>query len=325
MDIYYFPWVGTTNQYPARFKEILSTFSNVKELKIKVLLKELLKLNFQRHDAVVLNWFESRLINQKGNVSLKGVLDLFFRLIILRLKFKKVIFIRHNRYPHETNERMIPLVIWLIKLASFLPTNLVTHSPIIDFNNHEYVPHPLYSYPLIGQASLADTSSTYFIFGRINRYKKIEEVIEVFPSNKKLVIVGSCDDRNYLDELYALSGNYGNITINPSFLADEEIKKLLSCCAGMIINHADKDMIVSGSFFYGLTVGVRMLVVKTPFLEWVEGKVSKNVLSTFSNTKELGAFLEKDIFPGGYLHSDIEVINNSFGDIAVKNNILKLL
>jgi hypothetical protein len=68
-----------------------------------------------------------------------------------------------------------------------------------------------------------------------------------------------------------------------------------------------------------------MLVVKTPFLEWVEGKVSKNVLSTFSNTKELGAFLEKDIFPGGYLHSDIEVINNSFGDIAVKNNILKLL
>ncbi|HCD3850197.1 TPA: hypothetical protein NBP18_005252, partial [Klebsiella pneumoniae] len=159
----------------------------------------------------------------------------------------------------------------------------------------------------------------------INRYKKIEEVIEVFPSNKKLVIVGSCDDRNYLDELYALSGNYGNITINPSFLADEEIKKLLSCGAGMIINHADKDMIVSGSFFYGLTVGVRMLVVKTPFLEWVEGKVSKNVLSTFSNTKELGAFLEKDIFPGGYLHSDIEVINNSFGDIAVKNNILKLL
>lgn len=73
-------------------------------------------------------------------------------------------------------------------------------------------------------------------------------MIKLFPKNKRLLIAGFCEDKEYRDELTRLISGNSNVQLISKFLTDDEARKLVRSANAMIISHADDDMIVSGSF-----------------------------------------------------------------------------
>lgn len=314
--ISYFPMESGSNSYPVRMRDILSQLGDVKGASVKELALELTRFDFKKDDCIIINWIESEVLNPKGKFSLRGALKVLIKIFIFKIKFKKVIYVLHNLYPHQTDKSSVNNVVKFIGLIEFFSSNVIVHSPKLLMVNRSYIPHPLYNYPL--EVKLRDVSSVdkdlFVIFGRIVPYKKIEEVISVFPENKKLIILGKCEDIVYLEKLKLLSLNKKNIKIMPEYMKDKEVEKLINSSNGMIINHADKDMIVSGSFFYGITLGARILSVETPFLSWVEEELGEHVVKNFSNINEMVKYLSSDVNASCYEDGTEEKINALFGD-----------
>ncbi|ENZ4855050.1 hypothetical protein ACSGEN_01555 [Klebsiella pneumoniae] len=322
----YFPKSGGANAYPLRMQKILASFSDVEGLNLKGTMQEILKFNFSKKDVLVLNWIESDIIGKTGRVSLTGISKILLKILIFKLKFKKIIFVRHNIYPHKANKENSNKATKLVDKLEGLFDHKVVHSPVYTKDGYEYIPHPLYTYPLvIDNKNLVECDNNKFIiFGRILEYKKFEVIIESFPAEQELLIVGHCEDYGYLDKIKALIREKKNITIFPSYLDDKEAKELINSTGGLIISHADEDMIVSGSFFYGLTIGVKMYAVSTPFLKWAEEQFGNDIIETFPDVVSLCKRIERRPIREHISNGTISDINSSFSDEAIASSFSRL-
>ncbi|HAI6833693.1 TPA: hypothetical protein ACRUOG_004294 [Escherichia coli] len=319
-NVFYYPYDSGVNKYSERIRLILSGFSKVMPLNIKEELYFFLTLKKKRRGVAIVNWIENMIITDKSRkISPLGVLKLIISLLVLKYRFDKVIYIQHNLYPHDTFHSHIKIAKWIIEKISLLVHVVAVHSPL--FQEKIYIPHPLYEYPLKEintKNDLTEHKDSYLIFGRIEKYKKIEEIITCFPSSKKLIIAGFCSDKKYEKELNEILVNKENITFIPRYLTDEEASLLFMSCTALIIGHADQDMIVSGSFFYSLTKQLPVLAIKTPFLEWVQFESKSDILLTFNNIISMMGFIEnqKSVFDKkiGFDKNTIDELNSLFGD-----------
>ena len=89
-------------------------------------LVKLLVMLVSRKDCIVINWFEDR-INKSHNqlfMLLKGVI----LLVLIRIIFHKVVWVRHNFRPHNTYSKVIYgwMLFWLGKFTDCQ----VTHRPV---------------------------------------------------------------------------------------------------------------------------------------------------------------------------------------------------
>lgn len=323
--ITYFPINSGANSYPARMQNILSSIAEINKLDLKKLAMEILKFNLSKNDMIILNWVESDLIGKNGFFSIKGVFKVLLKFIIFKIKFEQVVFVRHNIYPHKTNKTIGSKAEWVVDVLERLCTSVIVHSPVHVKNGNIYIPHPLYEYPLCNNNSNSIDNNLFIIFGRIVEYKKYEQVIEFFPEEQKLLIAGDCEDSNYLKKIQDLVSNNDNITVSPFFLSDEQAKELISSTAGMIISHADDDMIVSGSFFYGLTLGIKMFAVATPFLTWVEGILGEEVIQTFPDVKTLCEYIATKPLRKKISAEKISEINDLFSDEKIRETFYSIL
>ncbi|MDM4207497.1 hypothetical protein [Klebsiella spallanzanii] len=328
-NIYYFPAKSGSNIYPVRMKEILSKFSIVHDLYFSLLIKELVKLNFSRHDIVIVNWLESGIIKKNGKLSFAGVIKVFIKLVLLKLKFKKIIFVKHNKYPHNTNHKYIKVATRIVNLINLFSDSVIMHSPVGCDNKSYYIPHPLYTYPVkpTNNSTRSFFNDNYYIFGRIVKYKKYESIISTFPANKNLIIMGACEDYEYKKMIQELCKNKKNVTFIPEYISDERAKELLSTGAALIISHSDEDMIVSGSFFYGLTIGIKILAINTPFLNWASSVLQKDVIETFDDLESMMHHIKitQNEESSHYSFKSIEDVNKYFGDNSIKSKFMSLL
>ncbi|HED1541280.1 TPA: hypothetical protein R4S87_001247 [Kluyvera cryocrescens] len=321
--IFYFPFSSGVNKYSERIRAILGTIADVSPLSLKEECSNFLKFKKRMKGIAVINWVENMLIsNHDGSFSITGLLKLFFAILVLKVRFEKVIYIQHNLYPHDAKDSDIIKIKWAINILTKVVDVTAAHSP--HLKNKIYVPHPLYHSPMITQVGyrhFVSEDAPYLIFGRIERYKKIESVIALFPENKRLVIAGSCSDQEYLKYLTELIKNKPNIQLIARFLTDEEVDKIIASCSALIISHADPDMIVSGSFFYSITKQLPILAVSSPFLSWVESQLSDNVIKIFNNIDEMAKYLCESSYADESIRKfdqdDINKINDMFGDKAV--------
>lgn len=323
--VVYFPKSGGANAYPVRIQNILASFSDVEGLNLKSTIREILKCNFSKKDVLILNWIESDIIGKNGQVSLTGILKVLLKVFIFKLKFKKIIFVRHNIYPHKTDKKNSHVAKKLVDKLESLFDHKVVHSPVYAKNGYEYIPHPLYKHPLVIDNNTDECENNKFIiFGRILEYKKFEVIIESFPAEQQLLIVGHCEDYGYLDKIKALIREKNNITIIPSYLDDSAAKELINSTGGLIISHADDDMIVSGSFFYGLTIGVKMYAVSTPFLKWAEEQFGTEIIETFPDVVSLCKRINKRPIREHISNETISHINSFFSDETIASSFSRL-
>lgn len=288
--IFYFPFSNDSNLYCERMQSILSRFGRISEIKKNKLILDALK--FKRNDVLFLNWFENQIINKKGFVSYVNVVKILFYFILLRLIFRNFIFVRHNHYPHNCVRKDASKAIKIINFLEKIPHNVIVHSPTeLKSENRYYIAHPLYSNS-VERNHINYKSNSFVIFGRICRYKKIENVLRLFPDKMSLIIMGKSDDDEYLQELKEIIAGRNNIKIISEFVSDEKAKEIISNSQGLLITHNDDDMIVSGSFFYAMTIGSKVYCLSTPFFEWVKLEMGEQYIESYLDLEEMILSLE---------------------------------
>jgi len=144
----------------------------------------------------------------------------------------------------------------------------IAHSGHLTSKGYAYIPHPLYNLKLDTQYK-PKFNNYYIMFGRIEHYKKIETIIKNWNLEETLLIAGSIGDESYLNELTSMAQGK-NIKFDARFIPDNEAANLVKDSKGVILAHADEDMIVSGSFFFAITLGVPVFAIENPFFNWLK-------------------------------------------------------
>lgn len=325
LSIAYFPFENKNNRYTDNFKKILSGFGDIAEA--PPLKNVLQRFRFRRFDVLILNWSDNNFVDEKsGAISLYGVVKEFFRIAVYKIISHKLVFVRHNVYPHEakgvTRARAKKLIEYYEKCFDLC----WVHSGHMVERKRLYVPHPLY------QAASADTDSQidtrlraelslpseYFIvFGRIQSYKKIDQLIEQLPADMHLLVCGSCGDDDYKQKLIA----YGkpNVTIMAEFISDELAEILMRGSCGVVICHADDDMIVSGSIVFAISLGIPVLAIETPFVRWFQDTINAKMIVAADDFPDL--IKRMRVHQSSISSSDVRISQQHFSDQAVSSHV----
>lgn len=172
-NVYFYPFRTDINSYPLRMQDILSDSFFINDLSFKREAIKLLSIRHFRKDIAIINWLENGFLNKNGTVSYLGTIRICMILLLLKIRFKKLLYVKHNHYPHNIESKSINKIKYLMKIIVRFADFAVIHSP--TEHNFTYLPHPLYKYPLkLSPSAISPDFERYIIFGRIARYKKLK-------------------------------------------------------------------------------------------------------------------------------------------------------
>ena len=269
-------------------------------------------------DLVIAGWLENALVTERGHISVIGLGKMIAQTILLRAQARRVLYVRHNRFPHNAKRSYARALTRLLDVFERLYDITVTHSPAETGPRRAYCPHPLYDTvqddPFLPRD--IDLLPGYFVvFGRIAPYKNIEALIESFPDNQRLLVTGIVDDDAYARRLMEL--RRPNIVIVPGYLSEAQAQSVLRRAAGVVVSHCADDVIVTGSFFYAISSSKPVYAVATPFLRAISAQVGPSVLQTAEDIAGLCQLL------GEYTHqhaasvSEWSAVRAAFSDTSV--------
>jgi beta-1,4-mannosyltransferase len=202
----------------------------------------------------VMNWVDNCIIGRDGRFSPTGLWMFAATVLKLHLVCSKVVFVRHNVFPHAARGRSQGIAKVLIDWSErLLFDEVLVHSRHYTGGHRRYVPHPTFDFDDAGLP--AGPSDDMVYFGSIVRYKNLEGLIDAWKRPSRLLIAGGCGDTAYLDSLKARAAGK-NIAFVPGRLDDAAAQRLLRTTAAAIIPHAGPDMIISGSLYFALSCGV---------------------------------------------------------------------
>ena len=233
----------------------------------------------------VLNWFEDRVAWNRG---LTAFIKTLVFLILLRVRFKKVVWVRHNLKPHTEYSKVTYGVV--IRLLNLLSDQTVTHRPVNEIKS-VYVPHPMYAFD-VSSSGIKDVP--FLWFGAIKRYKGLTELLSSWPSNVQLIIAGKCSDDELLSEITdVIETRKLKVTWYNRFLEYDDLNALIARSDIVVMSHSEDSMIVSGIFYHAMSVGSGILMKKCrlydeylinyPFVaSYSEGDLSDDFLNNIS-------------------------------------------
>ncbi|SDK08597.1 Glycosyltransferase involved in cell wall bisynthesis [Methylophilus rhizosphaerae] len=268
--ILFYPRFGE-NQYTENTYECLQTFSTDIQA-VEPINFSVLKSGFHHYDVAVVHWLDNTLVTKAKTISVISVTKFFIKLCILKWVARRIIYVRHNLYPHALHGAAAKIARRLIDMACRVSDRCVVHSGHLAGGNTSYIPHPLYQFDSEREVTLAQATGPYIVFGRIVEYKAIDRLLESWEG-ERLLIAGKVDSAAYLDRLQEIIERRklgGQVSLEARFISDQEAAMAVSASHGLILTHSDEDMIVSGSFFFAVSLGVPVYAVTTPFFEWLE-------------------------------------------------------
>lgn len=286
LKIAYAPFENDANEYTQNVKMQLAEFGSVEKIpSVRDIIK---KRMFRNFDLFIVNWTDNDFIDPDGGVNIRIVIKESLRLLFFRVAAKRILFVRHNVFPHKTapaSRRAAKLAVDFYEKIFHISW---VHSGHLASAARHYVPHPLYESATedVSEAEDFQLPENYFIvFGRILPYKKIEELLKVLPPDVNLVVAGSAPDKDYLRALQQQKSD--NVIFIPRFISDTLAKKLIAASLGTVVCNADEDMIVSGSMIFSISIGVPVLALETPFGVWFHNEVNANMIVTAKGLPEL--------------------------------------
>ena len=293
------PYDSGVNLYAERLRANLSELGDVVPVGTPVQRIMRVFAKEPSFDLVITGWLENALVSARGGISLVGLAKMIAQTFVLRAQSRRVIYVRHNRYPHSAKPRHARTMSRLLDVFESLYDITMTHSPAETGPRRAYCPHPLYESaqedPLLPRE--IDLLPGYFVvFGRIAPYKNIEALIESFPDNQRLLVAGVVDDKAYAARLMQM--HRPNIVIAPGYLSEAQAQSVLKRAAGVVVSHCADDVIVTGSFFYAISSNKPVYAVATPFLRAIQAQVGSNVLKAAEDIAGLCRLL------GEHTHQD---------------------
>jgi len=215
---------------------------------------EVFALLGRRKSVVVLNWFEDRAALPGPAIWM--LLKSLLLLAIVRLSFRRVVWVRHNLRPHNQYSALVYRS--LLGLLPRLADKTVTHRPVPGMTT-ECVPHPLYTCE--PPADEQERDIAYLCFGAIKPYKQIDQLLKRWPASRPLVIAGVCVDAAHEAHIRSVIAERKlNVQWSNRFLDYEELCQLLGRTRFVVLAHLDRSMIVSGTFFHAISLGANVLV-----------------------------------------------------------------
>lgn len=332
--IAFVPFKDSTNAYIARMQRLLANFGSIEQvMPLKKAFFAIFTGKFNRYDILWVNFTENDLLNTQGYLSLFNLVKVFGKTAILIALSKKTVFVRHNNYPHGTHHNRVALLILLVNVYERMFDVVVTHSGAEVQRHKMYCPHPLYTVVEdennANSNVLANLPEEYFIvFGRILPYKKIDALVKSFPINKTLLVAGAVGDKNYAQKLSDISQN--NFIFMPGYVTEMQAQKLVNGARAVVISHSDADMVVSGTFFYAMSLGKPVFAVETKFLSWIKPRISPELLILAKDVDALCQLIDESAVNLGNLNNiDVQnhaqSIQHEFGDKTILSAISNIL
>lgn len=228
------------------------------------------QLSLKRKSIVILNWLEDYVYTSSERSffeETKSFVRALAILLISKIGAKKVIWIRHNYQPHnsESSHKRYNFIVNLFKLLNIKPIALES------YYSKESVSHPLYKTnaqirEVIGSVDSKELKYDVVFFGAIKRYKNLHNILATWPVTVPIFIAGKCSDEVYRNEiLNIITERQLPVEWVNSFFSDEDLNNILLAARYVLIPHADKTMISSGSFYHAITEGCNVLVNDTEF------------------------------------------------------------
>lgn len=321
----FIPQDSGSNAYATRMQEILAPLARLERFQLKARLLRMLRGHAHRLDMVIVNWQENQVVSrQTRRISFRGALRMLVEAVLLKIVARRVVFVRHNLYPHRTDPASATLAQSLIDRYEALFDFVFVHSgdshALSDGpHRRHYLPHPLYRRQSVTAGPLADKGlpERYFVvFGRIVPYKRIEYLMGQFPDTKTLVVCGEVGDERYSTRL--AQAVRANIVYLPGYLSEDEAQALVAGAQAVVISHAEPNMMVSGTFFYALSLHRHVFALRTPFLDWIAPRLGSNVLTLADDVVDLCAKMRDCVCPS-LTEQDLRRLENEFGDDAVRS------
>jgi hypothetical protein len=329
LRIVFVPHTDVNNAYVSRMQEILRGFGTVEQfMRQKQFLRELLGGRLRRYDATFFNWVENDFLMRKtGDISARNIAKVLLKTLVARAMSRRLVFVRHNVYPHALRPgqegRARRLIDWYERLFDVV----LSHSGAHLVRGQRYCPHPLYrTVPEEGvdiERLMPGLPDDYFVmFGRAAPYKHIVETARDFPANRNLLIIGSVTDAAYGEQIAAV--RRPNVFYRPGYIDDALAQYLIRRSKGVVLAHAGENTVVSGSFFYAMSMPVPVLAVETPFLQWVRPQVGEDLLvlaPDLAHLLRLASEFQPQVSPAGMQ----ALLQQSFGDPVIAQALKPVL
>lgn len=213
--------------------------------------------------AVFLNWVE-------GNLSF----EMKFQLILHKLLGVKIVWVFHNRKPHDigNDKHVWRNMLWLAGNSSVI----VLHSkhskkyiPNLKKNGRKAVYIPHISYRESNQRKnvkhikeryrIKEDDFVFSIIGFISPYKNIEGGISAFKQLKnertKLLIVGKPDNDDYASRIRQMCGDYSNIILDLRYVSNDTLESIIAISDVIVMPYKNASSMNSGVMIHAFSNG----------------------------------------------------------------------
>ena|SRR6218665_1661500 len=317
------------NSYVERMCELLGDIVSVDTFpSVAVLVTERLMGRRPFYDSIFVSWIENDLVSKSGYISLLGILKVFAKALLLRLCGRRLVFFRHNRYPHATHPSSAKCAQRLTDILATMFDVRVLHSEAENVRGYLYCPHPLYKVVLDENsqlpADLERLDDFIVIFGRMESYKHIEAFISGFPEGKMLLVIGAAESgSSCVARLLAMQRK--NVMVRPGYLSNAQAQAVIARASALVITHADKSAIVSGSFFFGISIGTPVYALETSFIRHVASMLGSEVVVAASDIESLCKYVGSSA-PVKHCPAAVNAcVEKAFGDDAVRRSLKIIL
>ncbi len=303
--VYLSPFTNTTNPYIELQKELLT------ELGFRVepfSLRNMLRGGFGELRAgralVAVHWLETRLFRREGagvSWSWGGAAEFAAYVALLQVLRCNSVYFVHNHGVHDGSLWQRAVSRRMIRLLCTVTRERVVHDPSYCAEYRAtYLPHPLYwdapgarrARGMTGAPRVAEPQTTvhprlrFGILGALRPYKRIDEVLKVWPASESLTIRGK-GDQAYVATLEAVarSRQLLGVSIVNQFLSEEELTQTLGSWDVVILPQMTDSMLVSGAFFEAIGVAQAIIMRDTPFARWCATQLDG--VWTFKTAEEL--------------------------------------
>ena len=234
------------------------------------------------------NWIESQLTTHKGVFRFS---IFFVFLIIIKVLGKDVVWILHNKHPHE-GETMMTRV--SMKLLAKVSTFVITHSTegiryyrLLDSRGTKcyYIPHPVYT---VKTYLSKDFLYDYIIWGEIMERKKVLEFLryaknDSFLSQKRILICGRCKDDEYAKKISKETNE--RISFINRFVEETDLIDKICHSKVILFTYDSSSVLASGALIYSLNFLKPIIGPKVGSFADLEGIV--NCYDTFEDISKL--------------------------------------
>lgn len=269
-------------------------------------------------DIFIFNWFESIPDFKYGYIqSVLAILLLF----VLKIRHKKIIWVLHNKKPHQGNKRQIKKIItYLIaKESDYIITHasegvrLINDRFSFTAGKTFYIDHPTKNRLSMITGMSLDKSYDVLIWGNIIGYKGVYQYLKYVKEENvndiRICVVGNCTTPQIAADIKSVASK--NTTLILKGAAFEELAEYIASTEFVLMPYLQDSILSSGILMDSLSFGAKVIGPDTgSFRDYAMNK-DLNVY-VFNEYKDISNIIENN--------RGINISAEKYSEFLEKNN-----